>query len=50
MVGIKLSTKYHPFLLFPKKNDNSYFGISDSIYEELKKNPIIVHFTNQSKQ
>ena len=51
--GKWLELSYHHnathFFYFPDKYSSSYLDISDSMYEDVKKNPIVVHYTSQSK-
>jgi lipopolysaccharide biosynthesis glycosyltransferase len=51
--GKWLELSYHHnathFFYFSHKYSSSYFGISDPLYEDIKTNPIVVHYTSQSK-
>jgi lipopolysaccharide biosynthesis glycosyltransferase len=51
--GKWLELSYHHnvthFFFFPEKYSSTYFELSDKEYQEIKSNPMIIHFTSQSK-
>jgi lipopolysaccharide biosynthesis glycosyltransferase len=51
--GKWLELSYHHnvthFFFFPEKYTSTYFELSDKEYQEIKNNPMIIHYTSQSK-